>query len=144
MNQNYPVPLSLLPTGVPGLDAVLGGGLPEYSFNLISGTPGAGKTTLVHQLMFAIAAPTRPALYFTVMGEPPLKLLRHQQQFAFFDPRKVGNSYSLHRLERGGPCGRPPCGAGAYYRASGGHEPAPRDCGLLPSYRAKDHHGGDH
>ena len=26
-------------TGVPGLDAVLGGGLCEYSFNLIAGAP---------------------------------------------------------------------------------------------------------
>ena len=27
------------PTGVPGLDDVLGGGLPEFSFNLIAGAP---------------------------------------------------------------------------------------------------------
>ncbi|HLE57614.1 MAG TPA: ATPase domain-containing protein, partial [Rhodothermia bacterium] len=33
-------------TGVPGLDVVLGGGLPEYSFNLLAGGPGSGKTTL--------------------------------------------------------------------------------------------------
>ena len=32
-----------LPTGVPGLDNVLGGGLPEYSFNVIAGPPGCGK-----------------------------------------------------------------------------------------------------
>ena len=38
-----------LRTGVPGLDDVLGGGLPELSFNLIAGAPGAGKTTLAHQ-----------------------------------------------------------------------------------------------
>ena len=38
--------IRLLPSGVPGLDAVLGGGLPEYSFNLIAGGPGAGKSTL--------------------------------------------------------------------------------------------------
>jgi circadian clock protein KaiC len=31
-----------LRTGVPGLDDVLGGGLPELSFNLIAGAPGAG------------------------------------------------------------------------------------------------------
>jgi circadian clock protein KaiC len=86
------VSLPLLPTGVPGLDTVLGGGLPEFSFNLLSGTPGAGKTTLAHQMMFANASPARPALYFTVMGEPPIKMVRYQQQMAFFDPAKVGNS----------------------------------------------------
>jgi circadian clock protein KaiC len=68
-----------LPTGVPGLDTVLGGGLPEYSFNLIAGPPGSGKTTLAHQMMFALASPERPALYFTVLGEPALKMMRYQQ-----------------------------------------------------------------
>ena len=58
-----------LPTGVPGLDEILGGGLPEFSFNIIAGAPGCGKTTLAHQLMFANATPERPALYFTVLGE---------------------------------------------------------------------------
>ncbi|HSW06916.1 ATPase domain-containing protein [Aquabacterium sp.] len=81
-----------LPTGVPGLDEVLGGGLPEYSFNLIAGLPGSGKTTLAHQIMFALATPERPALYFTVLGEPPLKMLRYMQQFDFFDKHKLNQS----------------------------------------------------
>ncbi|MEO7714415.1 MAG: ATPase domain-containing protein [Gemmatimonadaceae bacterium] len=79
-------------TGVPGLDAVLGGGLPEHSFNLIAGSPGSGKTTLAQQILFANAAPDRPALYFTVLGEPTLKMLRYQQEFAFFDSALVGKS----------------------------------------------------
>jgi circadian clock protein KaiC len=78
-----------LATGVPGLDDVLGGGLPELSFNLIVGGPGSGKTTLAHQIMFANATAERPGLYFTVVGEPPLKMLRYQQQYSFFDPSKV-------------------------------------------------------
>ncbi len=78
------VTINRLATGVPGLDDVLGGGLPEFSFNLIAGQPGCGKTTLAHQIMFALATPARPALYFTVLGEPPLKMLRYQQQFDFF------------------------------------------------------------
>lgn len=81
-----------LSTGVPGLDEVLGGGLPEFSFNLIGGQPGSGKTTLAHQIMFALATPERPAIYFTVLGEPPLKMLRYQQQFAFFDNRAINRS----------------------------------------------------
>lgn len=81
--------LRRLPTGVPGLDDVLGGGLPELSFNLVVGGPGSGKTTLVHQIMFANATPERPGLYFTILGEPPLKMLRYQQLYSFFDPAKV-------------------------------------------------------
>jgi circadian clock protein KaiC len=77
---------------VPGLDTVLGGGLPEYSFNLIAGGPGAGKTTLAHQIMFANATVERPALYFTVLGEPALKMLRYQRQFSFFDPELAGSA----------------------------------------------------
>src|SRR5688500_19520098 len=83
------VTISRLATGVPGLDDVLGGGLPEYSFNLIAGQPGCGKTTLAHQMMFALATPERSALYLTVLGEPPLKMLRYQQQFSFFDTAAV-------------------------------------------------------
>src|ERR1035438_8039985 len=79
-----------LPTGVPGLDEILGGGLPEFSFNIIAGAPGCGKTTLAHQIMFANASPERPALYFTVLGEPAIKMLRYQQQFRFFDASKLG------------------------------------------------------
>ncbi len=84
-----PVEIRKLPTGVPGLDAVLGGGLPELSFNLIAGGPGSGKTTLAHQIMFASASRERPALYITILGEPPIKMLRYQQQFAFFEPAKI-------------------------------------------------------
>ena len=87
-----------LPTGVPGLDEVLGGGLPEFSFNLIAGTPGCGKTTLAHQLMFALATPERPALFFTVLGEPPLKMLRYQQQFEFFDGAEINRSIRFINL----------------------------------------------
>jgi circadian clock protein KaiC len=83
------VPIRKLLTGVPGLDDVLGGGLPELSFNLIVGGPGSGKTTLAHQIVFANATADRPGLYFTVVGEPPLKMLRYQQQYSFFDPAKV-------------------------------------------------------
>ena len=83
--------INLLQTGVQGLDEVLGGGLPEFSFNVIAGPPGSGKTTLAHQMMFALATPERPALYFTVLGEPPLKMLRYQQQFDFFDSAKVNS-----------------------------------------------------
>lgn len=90
--------INRLPTGVPGLDAALGGGLPEFSFNLLAGPPGCGKTTLAHQLMFALATPQRPALYFTVLGEPPLKMLRYQQQFDFFDDEKVNNSIHFINL----------------------------------------------
>ncbi|HEX6612564.1 MAG TPA: ATPase domain-containing protein, partial [Rhodanobacteraceae bacterium] len=90
--------INRLQTGVPGLDEVLGGGLPEFSFNILAGPPGSGKTTLAHQLMFALATPERPALYFTVLGEPPLKMLRYQQQFDFFDSEKINHAIRFINL----------------------------------------------
>ncbi|GAC1490904.1 MAG: ATPase domain-containing protein [Gemmatimonadaceae bacterium] len=87
-----------LPSGVPGLDIVLGGGVPEYSFNLIAGGPGAGKTILAHQIMFANATVERPALYFTVLGEPTLKMLRYQRQFSYFDADLAGSAIQFINL----------------------------------------------
>ena len=94
------VAIRRLPTGVPGLDQILGGGLPEFSFNLIAGAPGAGKTTLAQQIMFALSGPDRSALYFTVVGEPPLKMLRYQQQFTFFDMARVNESVRYVNLSQ--------------------------------------------
>lgn len=48
--------------------------------------------------MFALATPERPALYFTVLGEPPLKMLRYQQQFEFFDAREINRSVRFNNL----------------------------------------------
>jgi circadian clock protein KaiC len=92
------VSIKKLATGVPGLDDVLGGGLPELSFNLIVGGPGCGKTTLAHQIMFANATTHRRGLYFTIVGEPPLKMLRYQQQYRFFDPAKVNGMIRFSSL----------------------------------------------
>ena len=95
---NDKVTIRRLVTGVPGLDSILGGGLPEYSFNLIVGSPGTGKTTLAHQIMFALATPEQPALFLTVLGEPPLKMLRYQQQFSFFDTSRINESIRFVNL----------------------------------------------
>jgi circadian clock protein KaiC len=87
-----------MPSGVRGLDDILGGGIPEFSFNVIAGTPGCGKTTLAHQIVFANATPAKPALYFTVLGEPAMKMLRYQQQYSFFDEAKLGKAIRFINL----------------------------------------------
>ncbi len=98
MTPHDKVKINKLPTGVPGLDEVLGGGLPEFSFNVVAGSPGCGKTTLAHQFIFANATPEHPALYFTVLGEPALKMLRYQQQYTFFDLYKLNSSITFINL----------------------------------------------
>ena len=98
MTKRTKVEIQKLPTGVPGLDRILGGGLPEFSFNIIAGTPGCGKTTLAHQIAFANATAERPALYFTILGEPALKMLRYQQQYDFYDESKMGTAIRFINL----------------------------------------------
>ena len=77
VSQPAKVTIRKLPTGVRGLDDILGGGIPEFSFNIIAGSPGCGKTTMVHQIVFANATAQKPALFFTVLGEPAIKMLRY-------------------------------------------------------------------
>jgi len=100
MTEPTKVQIKKLPTGVAGLDEILGGGLPEFSFNIIAGSPGCGKTTLAHQFVFANATPEHPALYFTVLGEPALKMLRYQQQYSFFDFSKLNSSVRFINLSQ--------------------------------------------
>jgi circadian clock protein KaiC len=100
MSREDKVIINKLPTGIPGLDEIMGGGLPEYSFNIIAGAPGCGKTTLAHQFVFSNATPEKPAIYFTVLGEPALKMLRYQQQYTFFDHAKLPGSIHFVNLSQ--------------------------------------------
>lgn len=97
-SQPAKVTIHRIPTGVRGLDDILDGGIPEFSFNIIAGKPGCGKTTLAHQIVFANATVKKPALYFTVLGEPALKMLRYQQQYSFFDESRLGKAIRFVNL----------------------------------------------
>lgn len=76
-------------TGIPGLDAVLEGGFPIHSLNVIAGAPGAGKTILAQQLVYANARRGAPALYLTTLSEPASKMLRYLQGLSFFDQDRL-------------------------------------------------------
>jgi circadian clock protein KaiC len=53
-------------TGVPGLDEILGGGLPRERIYLVQGDPGVGKTTLALQFLLAGAEAGETCLYLTL------------------------------------------------------------------------------
>ena len=53
-------------TGVSGLDAILGGGLPEHRVYLMEGVPGSGKTTIALQYLMAGARKGETCLYVTL------------------------------------------------------------------------------
>ena len=80
-------------TGLPALDeAILPGGIPLRSLNVIGGAPGTGKTVLALQMLFANATPENRALYFTTISEPTVKFLGFLQDFDFYDPEKMFRS----------------------------------------------------
>lgn len=56
----------LCSTGVRGLDAILGGGLPANCFYLVQGDPGSGKTTLALQFLLDGVQRGESALYVTL------------------------------------------------------------------------------
>ena len=55
-----------IPTGVPGLDYILLGGLIRGGFYLVQGDPGSGKTTLAFQYVLARLKAGEPCLYITL------------------------------------------------------------------------------
>lgn len=54
------------PTGVPGLDEVLGGGFAKGNLHLVEGTPGTGKTTLGLQFLLEGRRSGERGLYVTL------------------------------------------------------------------------------
>jgi circadian clock protein KaiC len=74
------------------LDAILGGGFPASSINIVMGEPGSGKTILAERLIFANAklkVDPRPILYLTTLSEPLEKVVRYLQKFSFFDEEQL-------------------------------------------------------
>ena len=61
-----PVGSARLPSGVPGLDPLLGGGLLERSVTLVSGSAGTGKSTIATQFVVEGARRGERGLYVTL------------------------------------------------------------------------------
>jgi len=53
-------------TGIPGLDQILGGGLPSNRLYVVEGDPGSGKTTLALQFLLEGARKGQKCLYITL------------------------------------------------------------------------------
>jgi circadian clock protein KaiC len=63
-------PIVKLPTGVPGLDNLLLGGIPQGRSTLIAGRSGTGKTVMAMQMAAAIAREGIPVLVLAVEESP--------------------------------------------------------------------------
>jgi circadian clock protein KaiC len=79
-----PTMLDRLPTGVPGLDIVLEGGLLRGGVYLVQGPPGSGKTILGNQMCFSHAVGGGRAVYMTLLAESHTRMLGHMRRMQFF------------------------------------------------------------
>jgi circadian clock protein KaiC len=84
-DRSDPPMLKRLPSGVPGLDAVLQGGFLRGGIFLVQGPPGAGKTILGNQICFNYVAAGGRALYVTLLAENHARMLLHIGQLGFFE-----------------------------------------------------------
>ncbi|HEX7035275.1 MAG TPA: ATPase domain-containing protein, partial [Pseudomonadales bacterium] len=85
-------PRERLPSGVPGLDDVLCGGLWQGTVDVVQGSPGSGKTVLANQICFAHARRGGHVVYFTLLGESHDQLLTNLRQMSFYDEAQVSNA----------------------------------------------------
>ena len=78
-----------LPSGVSGLDAILGGGFLQNGVYIVQGSPGAGKTILANQIAYRHAARGERALYVTLLAEQHARMLLHLGSLSFFNPARI-------------------------------------------------------
>ncbi|MDQ2670362.1 MAG: AAA family ATPase [Gemmatimonadota bacterium] len=112
----------LAPTGIAGLDQVLGGGLPANHLFLIEGDPGTGKTTLALQFLMAGASRGETGLYITLAESrneledvaashgwslegihileltPPDEVLQPETQYTVFHPSDVETGQTMRAI----------------------------------------------
>ncbi|KKN93941.1 hypothetical protein LCGC14_0192040 [marine sediment metagenome] len=81
-----------LSTGVPGLDAILCGGLLPRAVYIVQGGPGEGKTILANQICYHRAVRSERSLYVTLLAETHHRLLRHLQHMDFMESDESGDA----------------------------------------------------
>ncbi len=87
-------------TGVPGLDAVLGGGFLRGGLYMIQGPPGLGKTILASQVIYAGASDGGRALFISVLGENHGRMMLHLRPMQFFDETRIPDQVTYINVGR--------------------------------------------
>jgi circadian clock protein KaiC len=116
-------PRPKVPTGIDGLDEMLGGGFPSGHVVLVTGLPGTGKTCFGLQFLMAGVAKGEKGVFLSLEEDTP-QLLESARQFRWpvdaavdkgtlkvvrLDPRETRQS--LHRVQ--GELGKELAGLGA-------------------------------
>lgn len=78
-----------IPSGIEGLDELVGGGFPFPSTILVAGGTGCGKTTFSMQVLFESVKEDYKCIYFTTFSESPKWTLRFISHFNFVKEESV-------------------------------------------------------
>ena len=81
--------LPRMPSGIAGLDDILGGGLVRNGIYIVQGMPGAGKTIFGNQVCYTQVAAGKRALYVTLLAETYDRMLLNIQRMSFFRPDRI-------------------------------------------------------
>ena len=86
--------LARVPSGIAGIDTILGGGFLKGGLYIIQGMPGTGKTTFANQLSYNHVAAGGRALCVTLLAEYHSRLMQHLLGMSFFDPSMIPDRIS--------------------------------------------------
>ncbi|VVB99566.1 Circadian clock protein kinase KaiC [uncultured archaeon] len=73
----------LVPSGIPGLDDLIGGGFEESSTTLVMGEAGCGKTTFLSQFLHSGAVDYGEPGVLLSFEEPSASILKHMGNYGF-------------------------------------------------------------
>ncbi len=91
-------PGAFIATGVPNLDVVLGGGIPQGSVVFVVGAPGSGKTTLALQIAMHFGSGGGKVVLVSTLSTAASRLVRHMRGFTFWDERLLGSTITMTSL----------------------------------------------
>jgi len=88
-------------TGLEWLDQLLNGGLPSQSLVVISGVPGAGKSTLAFHILAAAVNRGSNAMLVTTTNQPISKLRKQYSNLSFLGPTGAMDKLEFFSLDTG-------------------------------------------
>lgn len=92
--------MELRPTGIPGLDEILGGGIPRPSTVLLAGNPGSGRTTLGIQSLCHAASRGEKVLYVCPTSRSEKAVRDSLEGYEFYNDSLNIRTYSISSVER--------------------------------------------
>ena len=87
-------------TGIPGLDSIMGGGMPKSQLSLITGTSGTGKTTFCCQFIHEGIKRFNDRGVYLSFEEPPQSIKENVKEFGWdFDSLEKSGKFAFIRYD---------------------------------------------